>query len=82
MMATASTDEYVKIWDIGTGSTPKMIGYRKMEMGELFSVQYYADIPWILAAGGSLGTPAVWDTEENDKIKSHFLGNLDLSAKE
>ena len=40
MMATCSTDEYVKIWDISNnnGTEPKLVGYRKMEMGELFSV--------------------------------------------
>lgn len=76
MMATCSLDEYVKIWDIST-TPPKLIGYRKMGMGELFSLSYYKDIPWVLAAGGSKGELAVWDTEESEKVKEHFTPFLD-----
>lgn len=65
-MATCSLDEYVKIWDIASEGKPKLIGYRKMAMGELFSLSFYKDIPWVLAAGGSKGEIAVWDIEEND----------------
>jgi len=43
-----------------------------MNMGELFTVNYYQDIPWVLAAGGSKGELAIWDTEENENIANHF----------
>lgn len=46
-------------------------------MGELFSLSFYKDIPWVLAAGGSKGELAVWDIEENEKVSSHF--SLDKS---
>lgn len=70
MMATCSTDEYVKVWDIAqaNGAAPKLVSYKKMGMGELFSLSFYKDIPWVLAAGGSKGEIAVWDTEENETI--------------
>ena len=45
-------------------------------MGELFSLQFYKDIPWVLAAGGSKGEIAVWDTEENEQVKAHFSTNI------
>lgn len=77
MMATCSLDEYVKVWDLASTGQPKLVGYRKMVMGELFSLSYYKDIPWVLAAGGSKGEIAVWDTEENEKIKDHFAPFLD-----
>ena len=77
MLATCSLDEYVKIWDIAAAGQPKLVGYRKMNMGELFSLSYYQDIPWVLAAGGSKGELAVWDTEENDKVKEYFTPFLD-----
>lgn len=67
MLATCSLDEYVKVWDIST-QAPTLVGYRKMAMGELFSLSFYKDIPWVLAAGGSKGEIAVWDTEESEKI--------------
>ena len=68
MLATCSLDEHVKIWDIAQTASPKLVGYKKMSMGELFSLSFYRDIPWVLAAGGSKGELAVWDTEESEKI--------------
>jgi len=43
-------------------------------------VQFYEDIPWVLAAGGSKGEVAIWDCEESEQISSHFKGNLDPTA--
>lgn len=93
MMATCSVDEYVKIWDIAHngGTEPKLISYKKLSMvnklssyfimqGELFSVSFYKDIPWVLAAGGSKGEVAVWDTEENEILAAHFGSTLDKSC--
>jgi len=76
-MATCSTDEYVKLWDIASEGKPTLIGHKKMAMGELFSLSFYKDIPWVLAAGGSKGEIAVWDTEENEKVQQHFTPFLD-----
>jgi WD40 repeat protein len=83
MMATCSVDEYVKIWDISNngGTEPKLAGYKKMStMGELFTVSFYKDIPWVLAAGGSKGEVAVWDTEESEGISKTFGGSIDKST--
>lgn len=79
MLATCSLDEHIKIWDVNASPTPKLIGYRKTTMGELFSLSFYNDIPWVLAAGGSKGEVAVWDTEEQEKIQQHFTPFLDKS---
>ena len=40
MMASSSVDEFVKIWDISANEKhgPKMISYKKLAMGELFSM--------------------------------------------
>lgn len=51
-----------------------------MKQGELFSVQMYKDIPWVLATGGSKGELAIWDTEEDKKIYSHFKGEISKKA--
>jgi hypothetical protein len=50
-----------------------------MAMGELFSLSFYKDIPWVLAAGGSKGEIAVWDTEESESVAKHFTPFLDKS---
>lgn len=47
-----------------------------MGAGELFNVSFYKDIPWVLAAGGSKGELAIWDTEENANIAKHFSPSL------
>ena len=42
----------------------------------------YKDIPWVLAAGGSNGELAIWDTEEDPKIKAHFKGGISQKTKD
>jgi periodic tryptophan protein 1 len=80
LMATCSLDEYVKIWDIAAPEKPKLISYKKFASGELFSLSFYKDIPWVLAAGGSKGEVAVWDIEENETISKHFTPYLDKAT--
>ena len=77
LMATCSTDQYVKIWDISNTAQPTLVAYKKLNMGELFTLQFYKDIPWVLAAGGSKGELAVWDIEENETIAKHFAPFID-----
>ena len=52
-----------------------------MKQGDLFSVQMYADIPWVLAAGGQKGEVAIWDTEEDSKVRQQFKGQMPEKAK-
>jgi hypothetical protein len=35
-----------------------------MNVGKLFTVQYYPDEPFLLAAGGDKGSLAVWESDE------------------
>ena len=49
-----------------------MIGSRHQKQGELFSMQFCPEIPWVLACGGNTGEIAVWDTCENKDIEDHF----------
>jgi len=71
-MSTCSTDGHVKIWDILPSGGPENIASREMKQGELFSLQFCRDIPWVLACGGSQGEIAVWDTVENKNIEARF----------
>jgi|LauGreDrversion4_2_1035121.scaffolds.fasta_scaffold229808_1 periodic tryptophan protein 1 len=77
MLATVGSDSICKVWDVTSTNTegkaePKLISKRDLKQGELFSVQFYSDIAWVLAAGGSKGEVAIWDTEESAEIKKHF----------
>ena len=58
LMATVGTDNFCRLWDINHVTPegiaqPKMHAERDLKQGDLFSVQFYQDIPWVLAAGGS-----------------------------
>jgi len=88
MLVTVGTDKLCKVWDItanaaadGSSCIPACIGERDMKQGDLFSVQMYSDIPWLLAAGGQKGELAIWDTEEDNRIKQHFKDKLPEKAK-
>ena len=54
------------------------ISGKKMCAGELFSVEFYSDIPYLLACGGSKGEVAIWDTEENKGVQCHFPLSAEL----
>jgi len=74
MMSTASVDGSVKVWDIASngGTHPLCMGSREMNQGNIFSLQFCRDIPWVLACGGSKGEIAIWDISENINIENHF----------
>jgi periodic tryptophan protein 1 len=57
MMATSSVDGQVKIWDVSCAKqdTPLQVSGKKMQAGELFGLEFYKDIPYLLACGGSEG---------------------------
>jgi len=84
MLATVGTDHMCKIWDIANTNEsgtlePKCILAKDMKQAELFAVQFYEDIPWVLATGGSKGELAIWDTEEDKQVFEHFKPTLDKS---
>jgi len=75
MVATASVDKSIKIWDIGTGK-PDCVATKSMGIDEVISASFYSSSPWLLAAGGGNGNVAIWEVNENSKIQEHFKGRL------
>ncbi len=89
MFVTVGTDKMCKIWDItanasadGQSFTPACISEKDMKQGDLFTVQMYADIPWLLATGGQKGELAIWDTEADMKVVKHFKGSMPDKARQ
>ena len=88
MLVSVGTDKMCKIWDItanaaadGATYEPHLVQEKDMKQGDLFSVQMYADIPWVMAAGGQKGEVAIWDTEEDSKVRQHFKSQMPEKAK-
>ena len=66
LLATASLDKTVKLWDMSSGaSAPILLSSKAMNIGQVFSVSFFPDQPHLLAAGGSTGVLALWDTAED-----------------
>ena len=70
-MVTASTDKTVKLWDIG-GNAPAAAGSKTMAIGDIFAASFYPSSGFLLAAGGSKGALAIWDTTENPAFVRRF----------
>lgn len=69
MIATASRDKTVKIWDC---RTMELIAERNAGVDELYCIEFYKDCPFVLATGGMAGELAIWDTEENESIRNKW----------
>ncbi len=78
MLATASVDKFVKVWDVSEwqAETPRMVAYKSMMVGKLFALNYNNDEPFLLAAAGDRGQVAVWESDEQDAINSYFSGRV------
>ena len=86
LLATCSTDNTVKIFDLhsmGASSsateggmagivTPKNILTKQMNVGPLFSLDFFADSPFLLAAAGEDGAVAIWDGHEDVHLNRCF----------
>ncbi|OQR92254.1 periodic tryptophan protein [Achlya hypogyna] len=75
LFATASVDKHVKIWDMA-GNAPVCVASKDMNIGELMTLSFYKDSPFLLAAGGSGGIVALWDTAENDAVERKFTARI------
>ena len=53
---------------------PRGVLVKQLKAGELFSVRFLGDAssPFLLAAGGSAGIPALWDVSESDAVRQAF----------
>jgi periodic tryptophan protein 1 len=79
--ATASIDKTVKLWDM-TDNKVQMVASREMQVGSVFSMNFERNTksPFLLVAGGNKGKVAVWDTTENDNVRSRYSQYLPASV--
>jgi len=64
LMATASLDRTVKLWDtdnLDAAGAPSAVSSKEMSIGQIYSVTFMPQAPYLLAAAGSKGLVAIWD---------------------
>jgi periodic tryptophan protein 1 len=73
LLATASLDKSVKLWDIRGGKV-EYLGTRTLDFGQVFCCGFCNDpaTPYILALGGKDGKVLVWDTVANPSVRQRF----------
>jgi periodic tryptophan protein 1 len=73
LLATASLDKTVKLWDIRGGKVEYM-GTRTLDFGQVFCCGFCNDpaTPYVLALGGKDGKVLVWDTVSNASVRARF----------
>uniref|UniRef100_A0A0A9VS65 Putative WD repeat-containing protein C17D11.16 n=1 Tax=Lygus hesperus TaxID=30085 RepID=A0A0A9VS65_LYGHE len=85
LIATASTDGHVKIWDTSKETNPTCLADRDMYVGKLFAVEFDKSSPFILTTGGNAGCLAIWDIMENvsvNELYAHKAEELHLGSQE
>ena len=58
------------------GLEPHLVMYKTMNVGKLFTLQYYSDDPFVLATAGDKGSVAVWECDEAENVKNHFKDRI------
>lgn len=72
------------LWDVKNIETfpnrqPHPCGNKEMNVGKLFSVQFYPSSPWLLGCGGSGNSLALWDLTREEAIQKRFGDRVDAS---
>jgi periodic tryptophan protein 1 len=71
LLATASTDKMVKLWDL-SNNQPSCVATNNPQAGAVFSILFSEDLPFMLAIGGSKGKLELWDTSNDAGISRRF----------
>ena len=61
----------VKLWDL-KDNKPSLIAAQDLKVGAAFTAGFCQDAPWLLAAGGAMGTVAVWDLMTSAAVTSRY----------
>ncbi|EFH46274.1 hypothetical protein ARALYDRAFT_914780 [Arabidopsis lyrata subsp. lyrata] len=71
LLATGSTDQSVKLWDL-SNNEPSCIATHRPNAGRLFSIAFSTDNPFLLAMGGLMGKLKVWDILSDTNVSSRY----------
>lgn len=77
LLATASTDKTVKLWDV-SGDSPLPLATERPNLGAVFAAAFCgADAPHLLAMGGAKGSVGVWDVRSVKAVAKRWPGLMD-----
>ena len=77
LLATASADASVKLWDCGGApGPPAPVAARDLAVGELFALAFDAVDPLVLVAAGAGGSVALWDAAGDDGAAAACRGQF------
>ena len=71
LLATASTDKRVKLWD-AAAPAPALVAASDLKVGAVFAAGFCAASPSLLAAGGAKGAVAVWDVASEAAVRARW----------
>ncbi|KAK7258346.1 hypothetical protein RIF29_23919 [Crotalaria pallida] len=71
LLATASMDKMVKLWDL-SNNQPSCIASKTPKTGAVFSISFSEDNHFLLAIGGSEGKLEVWDTLSESGVSRRY----------
>ena len=78
MLAASSIDKTVTIYDVQsykTKQTPKSF-QKDMNVGKLFTLNFYPSLPWLIGCGGSKNDIALWNLDSDPVIMKHFQDRI------
>jgi len=82
MLATSSVDKTVTIWDTMSNSSsqsPTAKMNKDMQVGKLFTLNFYPSSPWLMGCAGGSKEIALWDMTEDNTIQKCFGDRIDHS---
>ena len=73
-MVSCSVDKTVTLWDTQnlSNSKPHPCGNKDMEVGKLYTVNFYPSSPWLLGCAGGGKELAIWDLTREAPIQKRF----------
>lgn len=86
MMVTCAIDKTVAIWDTlnidsNPDKKPMTCGSKDMNVGKLYTVNFYPSSPWLLGCGGGGNQLALWDISSEAAFQKRFGARLGDTSK-
>jgi hypothetical protein len=77
MLATCAVDKTVTLWDTYhdgklTNLQPRACGNKNMNVGKLYTVNFYPSTPWLLGCAGGGKELALWDMSADVAMQKRF----------